>query len=72
MSSGLSEQMSRGRRKWPVRLLIEDDLFVGEINQAVCESKWPEFISNQIEHLVKDGYDRAAVERLHEEKGKDY
>lgn len=38
--------------------------------RAVRESKWPEFAKNQIELLVKDGFDRAAAEALYAEKGK--
>jgi len=38
--------------------------------QAVHESKWPEFAQNQIELLVKDGFDRATAEAIYAEKGR--
>lgn len=56
------------KRLWaPLR---RDVGFVDSNFRSVLESKWAEFAKNQIELLVKDGFDRAAAEKLYAEEGK--
>jgi hypothetical protein len=50
--------------------LKRDVGFVGGDFRSVLESQWPEFAKNQIELLVKDGFDRATAEKLYAEKGR--
>jgi hypothetical protein len=51
--------------------LCRDVLLLDGSREVIRESKWPEFASNQIELLVKEGYDRTAAEQLYAEKGKE-
>jgi hypothetical protein len=51
--------------------LSRDVLFVDGSYKTIYESAWPEFANDQIELLVKEGYDRAAAEQLYAEKGKE-
>lgn len=50
--------------------LCRDVLFLDRSRDTIDESKWPDFAKNQIELLVKEGFNRAAVEQLYAEKGK--
>ena len=52
--------------------LCRDVLYLSGSKTVIEESKWAEFVSNQIELLVNDGYDRAAAEQLYAEKGKEH
>lgn len=51
--------------------LGRDVFFLGGRHDTIDEGKWPEFAKNQIELLVKEGYDRATAEQLYAEKGKE-
>lgn len=45
--------------------------FCGGFFRFIPETKWVEFASNQIELLVKEGFDRAAAEAIYAEKGRE-
>jgi len=50
--------------------LCRDVLLLDGSREVILESDWPAFASNQIELLVKDGFDRATAEKLYAEKGR--
>jgi len=58
------------KRLW--RPFGRDVCFVGTSWTFVLESAWPEFTKNQIELLVKEGFDRTNAEALYAEKGKNH
>lgn len=47
-----------------------DVLFLDGSQRTIHETEWQTFASNQIELLVKDGYDRTVAQQLYAEKGK--
>jgi hypothetical protein len=50
--------------------LCRDVLLLDGSQETIRETKWQEFAANQIELLVKEGFDRATAEELYAEKGK--
>lgn len=49
--------------------LSRDVLFVDGSHRTIRESQWTAFSSNQIELLVKEGFERVVAEQLYAEKG---
>ncbi|MFO1511362.1 MAG: hypothetical protein U1F83_00360 [Verrucomicrobiota bacterium] len=52
--------------------LCREVLFVDGGHDMILESKWQEFASNQVELLVKEGFERSAAEAVYAEKGKEH
>jgi hypothetical protein len=49
--------------------LCREVLLVDGFHRTIRESNWAQFRSNQIELLVKEGFDRSTAEAIYAEKG---